>query len=412
MSCLRIVGGNPLYGQVRVPAAKNAVLPILAACVLVQGEVLLEGCPHLSDIEAMASILRDLGATVRREQDILRVDTRGLDDYVCRDENCGCMRSSLFLLGSVLARCGRVQLGLPGGCVIGRRPIDIHLDGLAAFGVEVHAADVVLCKATDPHPCRYRLAYPSVGATLNLVFFALSVAGCSVLDNVAIEPEVTDTLLFLCRCGARIRWRGRRIWIEGGHALHGIRYRPVADRIVAATLACAVTLCGGELELRGVQMVHLRSLLDKIAQYSCICRAECDTIRLRSSGRPKAFCCTTAPYPGFATDMQALALAFNSLAWGQSIVRETVFESRFALVGQLQRMGADITLVGQCAILRGRPLVAAKVAACDLRAGAALVVAAVATQGTTMVSGVELIDRGYDAVETIFTSIGANVVRI
>ena len=412
MAVLRVEGGSPLYGEVNVPAAKNAVLPILAACVLVRDIVVLHGCPHLKDIDAMVSILRDIGAEVAVQNGQICIDCRDVQRYECHADHCGCMRSSIFLLGSVLARCGRVRLGLPGGCVIGQRPIDIHLQGLAAFGVRVERTESLLCVADKVHTCRYRLAYPSVGATINLVFFALSVAGCSRLDNVAVEPEVADTICFLQRCGAHIRCRNRSIWIEGGHALHGIQYRPVGDRIVAATMLCATALSGGEILLKGIRSVHLSTILDKITKYSCIWRAECGTIRLRSDGRPIAFCCKTAPYPGFATDMQALALAYDSIAEGQSIVRETVFESRFALVGQLQRMGADISVVGQCAMLRGRPLHAAEVKACDLRAGAALVVAAVATRGVTTVAGVDLIDRGYDTIEEIFTSIGANVVRI
>ncbi len=413
MSYLRVRGNRPLWGAYTVPAAKNAVLPLLAACVLIEDEVVLEACPHLSDIEAMLTILRDLGANAAFEGDRIRVDCRRLSKAECISPLAGCMRSSLFLLGGLLGRLGKASLGYPGGCVIGARPIDIHLSGLAAMGVEYSIQeDRLHCWATAPRGAEFRLAYPSVGATVNLVCFAVSLSGESVLENVAVEPEVIDLLHFLQKAGADLRQEGRRIVVHGGRALRGVRYRPVGDRIVAATVVAATAAVGGEVEVAGVSAEHCEALINKIAKSSCAVNAGCDRIQVRSDGRPQAFSCTTGPYPAFATDMQALALAYDSMATGQGIICERVFESRFALARELAKMGADIQVTGRTAVVRGRRLVGANTTCCDLRAGAALVMAALGAEGVSTIDNIGLIDRGYERIEQIFASLGADIERL
>ena len=413
MSSLVIKGNRPLVGEYVVPAAKNAVLPLLAATVLIEDEVCFEGCPHLSDIDAMLSILVSLGATASQQGNCIRVDCRGIDRWECASALSGCMRSSVFLLGSVLARMGRVSLGKVGGCVIGARPIDIHLSGLRAFGVRYEEDEArLLCVAEDRHAAHYRLPYPSVGATVNLLMFALSVEGESVLDNVAIEPEVVDLMDFLRAAGADVLLEGTTLCVRGRRPMSGLRYRPIGDRVVAATLLTACAAVGGEVRIRGVRIAHCRPLTDKIGKSSCIVAPDCDTIWLRSDGRPRAFDCTTGPYPAFATDMQALALAYNSVAAGVGVVCERVFESRFALVGELAKMGADIQVVGNTAIVHGGRLRAARTTCCDLRAGAALVVAALTAEGVSTIDNVGLIDRGYQSIEQMLGALGADIERI
>lgn len=413
MSYFVIRGGNPLYGTVGLPAAKNAVLPLMAATVAVQGKITFVNCPHLSDITAMGELLSGLGAEVEFDRDRITVDTDNIHSGVCDRRHCGCMRSSLFLLGSVLGRVGEADIGLPGGCVIGARPIDIHLEGLRSFGVEVcEQSGHIVCSARNTHPSCFRLRYPSVGATINLLCFALFQKGNSILHNVACEPEIQDIIAFLRGCGAQIRCEGTSLYIEGGRSLHGIEYRPIGDRIVAATIMCATALCGGEVELQGIPIAYVHTLTQYLDKSTCILAKNCDTIRVRSGGKPRAFSCATGPYPAFATDMQALALAYNSASCGRSIVRESVFESRFAVARQLGKMGARIRIVGQCALIEGTCLHGAKVYSCDLRAGAALVVAALASKGQSQVDGVSLVDRGYQSLETLFSSIGADIVRI
>lgn len=413
MPRLLVRGHRPLYGQYTVPAAKNAVLPILAACVCVEGEVRLVGCPRLSDVDAMLDMLRSLGARAQQQGDLISVDCSAVSGYDCTGALAGCMRSSLFLLGSVLARMGEVRLGYPGGCVIGSRPIDIHLAGLRAMGVEVRVEEGVLyCSAAHRHAARFRLPFPSVGATVNLMLFATSVEGVSEFFNVAVEPEVLDVVSFLQRAGANVVLRGTTLTVVGKKPLSGLTYRPIGDRVAAATVLVACAMTGGEVRVRGVAPIYCRPLLDKIGKSSCIRTHNCGTIDLRSTGRVHAVSAVTGPYPAFATDMQALVVAYNAVAHGHGLVREGVFESRFAIAKQLARMGADVRIVGNCAVSAGRRLRAADCTCCDLRAGAALVCAALTVDGISTIDNVGLIDRGYQHIEQVFASLGADIKRI
>ena len=413
MSYLSIVGRKPLKGEYVVPAAKNAVLPILAACVLIPAPVTLTGCPKLSDVDAMLAILRDLGAEATQEGSAIVVDCKGVDKSACTSPLTGCMRSSLFLLGSVLGRMREASLGEVGGCVIGERPIDIHIAGLEALGVSFRREGGRLYAVADgKNNGYYRLPFPSVGATVNLLCYALSIEGETVLENVAIEPEVMDLIAFLRQAGADVVQVGRTLRIMGGNPLCGLSYRPVGDRIVAATVLTACCMTGGEVRVKGAAPSHLSALLDKVGKSSCICVPECDTILLSSAGHPHSFSLTTGVYPAFATDMQSLALAYNAVACGVAWVKERVFENRFAVLGELAKMGADIQTFGNTARVTGRRLHGAEVVCCDLRAGAALVCAALAADDITRIDHIGLIDRGYQHIEHTFAMLGADITRI
>lgn len=402
-----------MYGAYHVPAAKNAVLPILAATVGIEGRVVLDNCPRLSDVDAMLHLLNDLGACAMQEGSAITVDCSGVDRCDCNTVWSGCMRSSLFLLGSVLGRMRHISLGYPGGCVIGSRPIDIHLSGLRAFGVTCEVdRDRLVCHADKAHAAHFRLPYPSVGATVNLVQFAISVEGESVLENIALEPEIGDMVSFLKKAGADITEKGNQLVIEGGKPLHEVRYKPIGDRMVAATLLVATAMVGGEITLHGASADTLKPLLDKIENSSCIRVVSCDTIRQRAMGRPVCFSCKTGPYPAFATDMQSLALAHNSVAKGVGVVAERVFESRFALAKELGKMGARIDLMGNTAIVHGTVLHAAETTCCDLRAGAALVLAALTVDDISKIYNIGLIDRGYMCIEGMLSGLGADITRI
>ncbi|MBQ9145385.1 MAG: UDP-N-acetylglucosamine 1-carboxyvinyltransferase [Clostridia bacterium] len=411
MERLVVRGGRPLCGEYAVPPAKNAVLPMMALSVALGGELRLLRCPRIRDVEEMAALLGTLGVKVRREGEDIRLDAGKISSFDCRHPAAGQMRSSVFLLGPLLARCKHVVLAQPGGCVIGSRPIDIHLAGLGALGVRFEWQDGVLIgNAEGARAGRYRLPYPSVGATVNLLIFASSLGEVSVFENVAVEPEILDLVALLRRCGAKIEVFGREMRVRGG-VLQGAVWQAVADRIVAATLVTAVATCGGEVRLHGIGRPLLAPLWDKIENNSCHLTAWCDTIRVLSSGRGQAFSVCTAPYPGFATDMQALALAHNACAVGRAIVAERVFEGRFALARELRRMGACIRVEGRVAYVEGRRLHGARVRVPDLRAGAGLVLAALAAGGTTIIEQLAPIDRGYERIEDCFAGLGADILR-
>ena len=413
MAYLRVVGRKPLRGAYCVPAAKNAVLPILAASTLIRGKVTLVGCPRLADVDAMLTILADLGASTSQTGDVIEVDCTGVDKTACVSPLTGCMRSSLFLLGSMAGRMGEVSLGTVGGCVIGARPVDIHVEGLRRLGAEVEEKeDRLYVRRREGGASTYRLPFPSVGATVNLACYALSKRDTTILDNVAVEPEVVDLVNFLRAAGADVSICGRRLLIEGGKPLCGLTYRPIGDRIVAATVLIATAMTGGEVTVTGVSYEPLSALLYKLKNSSCIARVSCDTIHLCAKERPRSFSLTTGVYPDFATDMQSLALAYDATARGVALVRERVFENRFALAAELGKMGADISVFGDTARVVGRRLHGADTSCCDLRAGAALVCAALAADGISTINHIGLIERGYQHIERTFAALGADITSI
>lgn len=394
--------------------AKNAVLPLLAACVLVRQPVVFSGCPDLSDVRNMLRLLESLGCSARREGAELYIDASGAQEHVMPEAISKLMRSSIFMLGPVLARFGRADFTYPGGCEIGLRPIDLHLQGLRALGAHIEEAHGHILCSGKLRGGSVHLDYPSVGATENVMMAAVGAAGDTVIHNAAREPEIVDLAGFLNACGGCVRGAGTdTVMIRGGAELHGVQYAPVADRITAGTLLLAGAATQGDVFVRGARAQDMQALLAKLHEAGCDVRVYDDGVRAALHGRPRAVRrVETAPFPGFPTDMQAQMLALAARARGTSVLTENVFENRFNHVPDLCRMGADIIVAGRTAIVRGADaLHGARVTAHDLRGGAALVLAALSAEGESVVEDVGHIDRGYESLEKELNALGAKIER-
>lgn len=416
MSVMYICGGRPLEGEVAVQGAKNSVLPILAACLLADGPVVLEHCPRLSDVTAALDILTHLGCRVRQEGHTVTVDPQGASGCALSERQTRAMRSSIMFLGPLLARMGRASLAYPGGCELGPRPIDLHLSAIRALGCEALEEGGRICCRGHPAGGEVRLALPSVGATENAMLCAVGAAGESVIQNAAREPEIVDLQNFLNTLGARVRGAGSGvITVEGGRPLSGGRYTIMGDRMAAATLLSAAASAGGHVVLRGVDWRHLSTVLEVFHRAGCRVRSREDRVELeRDPDCPLrgVDLIRTAPYPGFPTDAQAPVMAALAAARGSTCFLETMFDSRYRHVVQLRRMGADITVAGRLARVRGvEQLHAAAVTAQDLRGGAALAVAALGARGESILSGLHHVDRGYEALEDVLRQLGGCVRR-
>ena len=415
MEAYSIKGGNPLQGDVRVMGAKNAVLPLLAACVLIREPVQLTGCPELSDVVNMLKLLESLGCKTSRSGSDLYIDASGAQEHVMPQSISKLMRSSIFMLGPVLARFGRADFAYPGGCEIGLRPIDLHLQGLRALGAHIEEEHGhILCsgKLTGGS---VHLDYPSVGATENVMMAAVCAQGDTVIHSAAREPEIVDLGNFLNACGACVRGMGTdTIYIKGGAQLHGASYAPLTDRIIAGTLLVAGAATRGDVFVRGARAQDMQAIIAKLRETGCAIHISQDGVRAQMSGRPRAVRrVETAPFPGFPTDMQAQMMALLSLSRGTSVIAENVFENRMQHAAELMRMGADIQVSGRIAVVRGvEHLSGARVTTRDLRGGAALCIAAMAAQGESIVENIRLIDRGHDHLENLLTSLGAEIARI
>ena len=416
MSFFEITGRRRLSGRLFVHGAKNSVLPILAACILSPGECVIRNCPDLSDVQATLAILRGLGCKVRREEDAVTVDASGVDRCVIPEHLMREMRSSVIFLGATLARRGEVQLSYPGGCELGPRPIDLHLDALRRLGAQIREEDGVLyCSAPGGlRGCELYLPFPSVGATENAMLAACGSRGVTTIHGAAREPEIEDLQRFLNAMGAWISGAGSGvITVQEPARLHPAQHQIMGDRIVAATYLSAVGAAGGEVELTGICPDHLATVLDVLEQAGCHLQRGKDTVFLRSSGplhgvRP----IRTAPYPGFPTDAQAVVMAALAGGAGETVFEENIFQSRYRHVSQLARMGADIRLTGRTAVVHGTALHAAQVCSTDLRGGAALVVAALAAEGTSRIGRLQHIDRGYEHLEQALSQLGARICRV
>lgn len=410
----QITGGRRLCGEARISGAKNALLPILAATMLSSGEATLHRCARLSDCDNMLRILSTLGCRVRREGESVWVDPGGAQGWEMTESLSKQLRSSIFMLGPILGRFKKASVTYPGGCEIGLRPIDLHLKGLRALGVQIREArGRILCDGSRLHGGQVQLDFPSVGATENIMMAAVLAPGETVISNAAREPEIVDLQRFLNAMGARVRGAGQGvIVIEGVKRLHGAEHTIMPDRIVAGTLLIAAAMTGGEICLREARAGDLRAVLDKLEQAGCRLSSGRDWITLSADPHAlRAIELTTQPYPGFPTDMQAQFMALATVAEGASLIVENVFENRFAHAAQLRRMGAEILVHQRAAIVRGGSLSGAQVEARDLRGGAALVLAALAAEGESRVEHVELIDRGYAALEETLASLGACIRR-
>ncbi len=416
VSSFLIEGGNPLKGTIRIGGAKNAVLPILAATVMNGGESTLFDCPNLSDVHSMIEILRSIGCRVHFNQYTLTVDSSTLSSYEIPEHLVREMRSSIFLMGPMLARCGKIKISYPGGCEIGPRPIDLHLKALRELGVKITEAHGFLeCEVISLEGKEIHLDYPSVGATENAMLIAVMAKGITKIRNAAKEPEIIDLQDYLNKMGAKVVGAGTsEIIIEGVKKLHNVEHQIIPDRIVAGTIVTAVAITGGEAVLDNVIADHLGPIISKVKEAGCLVLQKDRSLKIKMIHRPKAIEMTkTLPYPGFPTDMQAQFMAFMTIAHGTSIITETVFENRYKQVDELIRMGANIKIDGRVAVIQGvNKLTGAKVYAKDLRGGAALVMAGLAAEGFTTVENIKHIDRGYENLDYMLKTLGANIHRI
>ena len=409
-----IDGGSRLCGEVEVMSAKNSLLPLIACSVLVDGEVFLFRCEPASDANNMLAILRSLGGKCRFENGGIYLDCRSLCRHVLRKELTGRLRSSVFILGPLAARTGRADICYPGGCDIGPRPIDLHIAGLKALGVRfIEDGERIVCECGRLHGCDITLPLPSVGATENIMMAAATAEGRTIIRGAAAEPEIVDLQRFINACGGRVNGAGTgRICIDGVRSLHGTRFLPSGDRIVAGTFMTGCAVCGGRVDIIGADPAHLAAVCGLIRLAGAEVIERTDGVSVASRGALKApGRIETKPYPGFPTDLQAPATVLAACASGTTYIIENLFENRFRHVPQLLSMGADITVCGRAATVRGGSLHAADVTAEDLRGGAALVLAALAAEGRSTVKGLEHIDRGYYELERKLSALGAKVLR-
>ena len=410
-----IRGGRKIEGEFTPHGAKNAALPLLAAAILTDGESTFRRCPEISDVAVMKTILKQLGCRVSGNGEVFCVNSSGLNCCEIREELMKKMRSSVFLAGPLLARCGRVLISQPGGCSIGLRPIDLHIRAFKKMGACVEEAENgVLITSQGLRGADIYLDFPSVGATENVMMAATGASGTTVIHNAAREPEVADLQDYLVRCGAKISGGGTsRIVIEGGYALHGAEHEIIPDRIEAATYLMAAAGTGGKIRLKNVNPLWLKACCRFLRFAGCdIRKNELEIVldapeRLYSIGKIR-----TAPYPGFPTDMQPMLTAIMSRAIGETHVEETVFENRYGFIKELLKMSADIEIFRGIAIIKGKELLSgACVRAQDLRGGAALVLAGLMARGETSVKETEYIERGYSGFPEGLRALGADIDR-
>lgn len=416
MDKLLIEGGRRLSGEVAMSGAKNAALPILCAALLTSEPVHFTNVPHLNDISTMLRLLGDMGVGVTVDGvDGVVLDGGGLNNAVASYEMVKTMRASILVLGPLLARCGEARVSLPGGCAIGARPVDQHIKGLQAMGAEVSVEQgYVHAKATRLKGARICTDMVTVTGTENLMMAACLADGETIIENAAREPEVVDLANCLVSMGARISGAGTDIIrIQGVDKLHGATHAIMPDRIETGTYLCAAAATGGDIRLLKTSAAYLDTVVDKLMDAGCEITVERDAIRLVAPPRLKAVSLRTAPYPAFPTDMQAQFMAINCIADGVATIRETIFENRFMHVNELMRLGANIQIEGNNAIVRGIDrLEGATVMATDLRASASLVIAGLVAQGETVIDRIYHLDRGYERIEEKLAKLGAAVRRV
>jgi UDP-N-acetylglucosamine 1-carboxyvinyltransferase len=415
MDKLAITGGRPLEGEVRISGAKNAALPILAASLLADDVVTIGNLPHLHDVTTTLGLLGRMGVGVTLHEDMrVAVDPRSIRDFAAPYELVKTMRASILVLGPLLGRHGHADVSLPGGCAIGARPVDLHVAGLRAMGAEVEIVDgYIRARSGRLHGAHLLMDKVTVTGTENLMMAACLAEGETVIENAAREPEVVDLANCLAAMGARIAGAGTDvIRIRGVDRLHGTTHRIMPDRIETGTYLCAAAATRGEVRLAGTSASYLDIVVDKLMDAGCEIAPERDAIRLKAPERLQAVSIRTAPYPAFPTDMQAQFMAANSVAEGTAVIRETIFENRFMHAVELQRLGADIRIDGNTAVVKGvARLQGATVMATDLRASASLVVAALAAEGETVVDRIYHLDRGYEGLEHKLRDLGARARR-
>jgi UDP-N-acetylglucosamine 1-carboxyvinyltransferase len=417
MDKLLIHGGRRLSGEVRISGAKNAALPILCAGLLVPGTLELDNVPHLQDVGTTLKLLERMGVRTARDAQAgtVSLDASDVTSTEAAYDLVKTMRASILVLGPLVARFGEARVSLPGGCAIGQRPVDQHIKGLRALGARIDIEHgYVVARASRLRGARIVTDMVTVTGTENLMMAATLAEGETVIENAAREPEVVDLANALNALGARIRGAGSdRIVVEGVESLHGGRHRVMADRIETGTFLCAVAAAGGELTLTHCEPDTLDATLEKLRETGLRIETGPDWIRGTMHGRPRAVDVRTAPYPGFATDMQAQLMAVNCVADGTGVITETIFENRFMHVQELRRLGAEVDTQGNTAIVRGqRGLSGAIVMATDLRASAGLVIAGLVADGDTLVDRIYHLDRGYDRMERKLAAAGASIERV
>ena len=417
MDRLHIQGGKPLEGEVRVSGAKNASLPILAATLLASEPVAVGNVPHLQDVTTMIELLGRMGVTVTVDERMrVEVDARTLRQSVAPYELVRTMRASILVLGPLVARFGQADVSLPGGCAIGARPVNIHVAGLQAMGADISIENgYIRARASRLHGARLVLDTVTVTGTENLMMAAALADGQTVLENAAREPEVVALADFLNAMGAKVRGAGTdKIIIDGVEKLHGAQYDVLPDRIEAGTYLLAGAITGGHVIARHMRPEHLDAVLAKLQEAGAKLDIGADFVAVDMRGRrPKSVDVRTAPYPAFPTDMQAQFAALNTVADGVGTIIETIFENRFMHMLEMRRMGAEIRLEGNTAIIKGVPkLQAAPVMATDLRASASLVLAGLVAEGRTEIDRIYHIDRGYESIEEKLAGLGAEIRRV
>jgi UDP-N-acetylglucosamine 1-carboxyvinyltransferase len=408
-----IHGGHRLSGEISIQGAKNSVLPILAATVISGKVSTIFNIPKLRDVDMMIQILSSLGAKITPDGNTITVDSSSISNLELPEEFVREMRSSIIIMGAMLARFGEVKIAYPGGCEIGPRPIDLHLKALRHMGAVIDEAHGFLdCKTTGLKGCDIQLDYPSVGATENIMLAAVTAEGITTIRNAAREPELIDLQHYLNSAGAKVNGAGTSIiTIEGVKSLNSCEHRIIPDRIVAGTYMTAAVITKGEVIVKDIVTDHLLSIISKLREAGAIIYANGDSLKVIGPNKLYSIeMLQTLPYPGFPTDMQAQFMTLLTIASGTSVVNETIFENRFKHAEELTRMGANIKTFGKVAVIKGvKELTGAKVSAKDLRGGAALVLAGLVAQGTTDIDNIYHINRGYENMDINLRKLGADI---
>ena len=416
MDKLLIQGGVPLAGEIRVSGAKNAALPLMCAALLTEEELTLSNVPHLRDVSTMVRLLSQMGVEVSLDDRLgLSLRAARLSNPTAPYELVKTMRASILVLGPLVARCGVARVSLPGGCAIGTRPVDLHIKGLEALGAEISVEQgYISAKAKRLKGTRLVMDLVTVTGTENLMMAACLAEGTTVIENAAREPEVADLAQCLTAMGARIRGAGSDvITIDGVARLRGASHRIMADRIETGTFLAAAAATGGSVTLNGTSPGTLEAVLEKLRESGAEVRVEDGTIALAMRDRPRGVSVRTAPYPAFPTDMQAQLMALDAIAQGTGVITETIFENRFMHALEMQRLGADIEISGNTAVVHGvRRLQGANVMATDLRASASLVIAGLVAEGETRIDRIYHLDRGYECIEEKLAQLGARIRRV
>lgn len=415
MAYYMIEGGNKISGEVDVKGSKNATLPILISTLLIKDEVVLYNCPFIEDVECTINILKYLGCKIERDKRTLTINAKNLNKSEIPEKYACKMRSSILFLGALLGRDKEAKVPMPGGCVIGKRPIDIHLNAFEKMGVVIKEENNYFdCHAKHILGYHIYLPYPSVGATENILMLAVKSKGVTVIHNCAKEPEIISLVQFLRSCGAEIYGEGTNcIMIEGVESLHGAYFELPYDRIQCGTFMCSSAITGGEILLKGVDCEGIEPICDIMGKIGCELKWEKNGLWCKSPKKIKSnFNIKTGPHPNFPTDMQPLIASLLTLGEGTCIIQETVFEDRFSYANELVKMGAEISIKDNIATINGscgKKLLGKDVLGKDLRGGMALILASLSAEGISKVSGVEFIQRGYEDVEKTFKQLGGNI---